>query len=227
MNKPNDYLKKNNINISYNDAINMISKLKYVEPDITAKMEEVEKDESFPKTFFPFYEFLKFRKTIPSFEQMWRYYLIREKNQDFFNTTTRYIKGSVFFYALEYRACKAYPSYVRELLFILLVKEKFTDYEVIYDQMLDFEKGIDILLIKNDVYYGVKLRINTSNSLKFAEDKLTRHNSMPEVNYINFDFDMFDEDKLVVNHFFLYSEKYLDRLRNDIAEINKMYNINQ
>lgn len=204
----------NKIKFNYSDAIEMISNIPYEEGNIESKLISVEVDNSLPKFVYPFYEYIKFKQKIPNIQEFWNfYYKLRPENKKYFQKTNVYIEDSLALEALKYRVSKTYPSLVREFLCILLAKESLSYYEVIYNTDLDINCGIDFL-IKADKYYGIKLYINTNESLYYAEKKINRHNEyiFPDVEYINLPFNIYSKDKLIIGNFFLYSNNEIDNL---------------
>lgn len=106
---------------------------------------------------------------------------------------------------IEGRIFRAYPSLVRDIHFLLFLKEKFGAENTLYNPKLDSEIGVDVMLNINGKYYGIKLLASTERSEKFKEikDKF-RQKSFSNVEFIVIPKQL---DGIQCGDFFLYGEK--------------------
>jgi hypothetical protein len=209
-------------NYTYSDALDKILNLDYVniktvlDKDIYEDyINFVEKDKNLPIFIRSFLIYTQ-NGVIPTLNEFKNHYLYKG-NEIFFNDTKIYKLGSLYWDVLEYRLQRIYPSFVRELLCILKAREFFYNYEVIYNEDLDVKKGIDILINKNNKYYGINLYTTTANSLKFKNEKDNfRHDKYLNVEILNLPFNI-SNPSLNIGNFYLYDNKpfrWLEKIFN-------------
>lgn len=204
------------ISFTYNQAKENIIDIHYVSNRYT--LPRVELDDSLPFFVDTFYKCVIKYNLIPDQIDFWTLYL--QDNSEYFYK--KYIDNNDRM-ALQGRIARAYPSLVREFLCILQTKEIFSNYKVIYNIGLDVKEGIDILMINNNINYGVNLYTNTENSLDSKSKKMYRHTIYDNINYIDLPFDM-KNISLQIGDFYLYSEYDMNNLK---ALINNHQDRNQ
>ena len=94
------------------------------------------------------------------------------------NVTGKYLD------ALKSRLFKAYPSFVRDIHFATFLKQRLVNDIVIYNMDLDIKKGIDILIIHDGLYYGIKLCAHTLSAIEAMQWKKHRHKTFDNVELI-------------------------------------------
>ena len=112
--------------------------------------------------------------------------------------------------ALLSRAKRAYISILREVLFNLYVFTNRFDVYNVYNPNLDYQ-DIDALIIKNGVYYGVRLYIDTQRGLSNRKHK-TQKPKFNNVLYIDFPLHLGDNKNKIIGDLELYSEQLIDEL---------------
>jgi len=160
-----------------------------------------------PIFLVPFYDSIARNGVIPTQKTHWDLYqtqnsvffngqneeFIREHNQIKNGETV--IKDNIWFTGnkmnedirrgIERRCRRAYPSFVRDIHFSKFLKSKLTNTTVVYDTYIDLKRGIDILLIHNEKFYGLKIYTNTPEGNLQAEDKTkNRINEYANVKYV-------------------------------------------
>src|SRR3954452_21955476 len=78
--------------------------------------------------------------------------------------------------AIMARACRAYPSFVRQHHAELLLRERFPI--VVHDENLD-HAGVDILVVELGCAVGRALMVNTPGARTWGEEKQHRHPDPP------------------------------------------------
>jgi hypothetical protein len=157
-----------------------------------------------PKFVVSFYDWIVKRKTIPTQDEFWMHYMC--VNDLYFDKKN--FQGYDFS-AFKGRVYRAYPSYVRDLHFVQLLKSKFKKSTVIYSIKLDVEYGIDILIINNNVNYGVNLFTSTERGNDARGWKTNRHLKLDDVIYIDLPIVMGVAN---FGDFFLYHENEVQML---------------
>jgi hypothetical protein len=116
----------------------------------------------------------------------------------------------------EGRALRTYPSLVRDLHFMLYVKEKLGIENVIYNTQLDKDIGIDLIIKNDDKLFGIKLMTSTDRSEKYKKIK----DNLRQKEYSNIEFIVIPKqlDGNQFGDFFLYGEK---EYNNFIAPVLK------
>jgi hypothetical protein len=118
---------------------------------------------------------------------------------------------------LKARALRTYPSFVRDIHFYYFLLESGEFETVKYSIYTDYYKGIDILIIKNNVTYGVSILVNTDRSAAYKVLKEKRHNYR-DVKEIKLQVNFSDLDQK--GNFYLLGEKQLNYLLAKIKEFD-------
>lgn len=190
------------------DVCNIIKKYSLSFPQTRNK--QVEWGIEFPMFLTPFYKYIYQQKNILTQDGFFEYYY--SENSEYFkksNFSSEIIEG------LKARVYRTYPSLVRDLHFSLFVKENLKEVKAVYNRKLDIEEGIDLLLIKNDVLYGINLYTDTRRAHYGREKKVFRHTKFDNVNYIELPVEF--KGSVECGAFFLYGEKELNKI---IKELN-------
>jgi hypothetical protein len=154
------------------------------------KNDEIEKHNDFSRFIDIFYKYVYKHNTIPTQEEFFDIYMAENKVE--LNTMFKsHNWGVAEKLGLKHRIYKIYPSFIRDLHASFFLKEKITKYfddkriKVIYNRELDNKENIDILVAKDDKYFGLKLMTSTRNANKYKNEKFDRHNEPFEnVEYI-------------------------------------------
>lgn len=174
----------------------------------------VEKNNNLPLFTKSFYNFIFTYNKIPSQEELHSYYIDNyKKNLPY--VVERYTDEIL--YGLKARIFRLYPSLIRDLHFYLYLKENLTDCKIYYNIELDSKYGIDILIVYNIKYYGLKLCTNTKRSMDFLKEKKFRNvivfeNVIPII--LPIDLDDGDNIKTLGKNIIVYNDSHLNKLKN-------------
>ena len=175
--KPNNYPNLlPEIHLTSNDICNQIKN--YNIPLWDIRLEEVEDNKNgLPMFIKSFYNYVLMYQKIPDSKQFYKHYL--EYNSEYFENN---VKGIYFMIGLEARCYRLWPSLIRELHFIKYVSENIPlYYDIIYNIDLDTKEGIDMMIIDEDIYYGINFYILTKRSNSNKKEKPGRHNPFNNV----------------------------------------------
>lgn len=152
---------------------------------------EIEKHNDFPRFIDVFYKYVYKHSKIPTQEEFFDIYVAENKVElnMMFNSHNWGLTEKL---GLKHRIYKIYPSFIRDLHASFLFKEKTTKHfgdnrvKVIYNRELDNKENIDVLIVKDDKYFGLKLLTSTPKANKYKNEKFGRHNEPFEnVEYID------------------------------------------
>jgi hypothetical protein len=115
---------------------------------------------------------------------------------------------------LKARIFRTYPSLVRDLHFSLFVKENVEDAQILYNRKLDVEEGIDLLIKRDGIFYGINLYTDTPRAHIGRKKKANRHIQFENVEYIELPVEFNGSFKC--GQFFLYGEKELTQIKKII-----------
>lgn len=132
---------------------------------------DVECGIEFPLFVPPFYDYVLKNNKIPTPEQNFKYYL--KENKGFFSG---YNVSDSIITALYARVMRTYPLLIRDLHFSLMCNE----FEG------DVDRGIDMMFVKNEKFYGVGLYTKTSRGKGFRKSKKEKYLKFKNVGYIDF-----------------------------------------
>lgn len=144
---------------------------------------DVEKNERLPLFITIFYSLIIELQKLPTQEEFWNSYYEHNKNHKEIELVCKQGKKK----ALQSRAYKTYPSLVRDLYVCVKLKEEFSGSEVIYNINLD-AKGIDVLAIYKEVFFGLRIYLGTKISLDWLNVKWNerhKYHKFGNVKYID------------------------------------------
>jgi len=165
-----------------------------------------------PLFLYSFYSFVLNESIIPTQTQYWEHYINRAKEWLDQNGCPN---SSLRLSALQARAYRAYPSFVRDIHFSKLLVESKKFQEVFYNETLDAIEGIDIIVVKNNKQYCIRLHVKTSRSAEWKKKKDNRHD-YGDLNEIIVSMD-FDKAKKC-GEFFLYSTDDIVKIESYITK---------
>ena len=169
----------------------------------------------FPGFAHTFYEMLKTTGKIPTQEDFWQEY--RESNKfchQVINLSQPQTTG------LKARVFRAYPSLVRDIHFAAYIRDSNAFNLVLYNEILDIEHGIDLVIGKNNNLYAVSLFTDTAIARSRRNDKKGRHSKQAWMeSLIPFDLPIELGRSKKAGEFFLYSEPELSMLKCVISTI--------
>lgn len=150
----------------------------------------IENIKGFPTMVYPFYShILKSEKQQMPFQHEYyetylKYHAKMETNFDFEFSGYSDVQKMIYKNAVMGRVYRTYPSLVRDLHFALYLKNKLGD-NAVFNRQLDVYKGVDIMLIIKNKYYGIKLFTKTERAEEFKRIKDShRQKDFSNVEYI-------------------------------------------
>lgn len=161
----------------------------------------------FPVFLYAFYDFLQKHQYIPKQEEFYHCYL--HDNASFFSSSQI---DSEIMSGLRARIFRTYPSLVRDIHFALFIKNTLPLETVIYNQSLDVEDGIDLIIIHNEIPYAINLYTNTRRAYLGREKKKYRHSTYSNIKYVELPVDF--KGSKQIGRFFLYAEREKDAIKN-------------
>jgi hypothetical protein len=176
---------------------------------LSDKNPETEWKIKFP-TFAPqFYETTFRHNIVPTQEKFWNSWSRRYKNNEILTSLSDVQRKG-----LKARVYRTYPSLVRDLHFALLLRDSHKFDDVIYNIKLDVKYGIDLIVIHKQKIFAVNLFTDTKRAANARKYKANRH---PEVtDAIKIDLPVRFKGSKKVGDFFLYSQRELSALENEI-----------
>ena len=169
------------------------------------RRQDVEWGMKFPMFVLSFYSYIMKNNSIPNQQSFFDYY--KTKNSAWFqsaNLTTEQLEG------IKARVYRSYPSLVRDIHFSLLTKESAAFDMVYYNETVDIERGIDLIIKKNASLFAANLFIQTSRAQIGRNKKQFRHTLLPDLIYIELPVEF--KGSKQCGQFFLYSERELKEL---------------
>jgi hypothetical protein len=116
--------------------------------------------------------------------------------------------------ALKARIFRTYPSLVRDLHLGVLLKESRAFDDVFYNEIMDIQYGIDLVVLKNGVQLGLCLFTNTQIAFKARAKK--EYRLKKPVNFKCIEIPIQFRGSKVCGDFFLYSEREIDMITREI-----------
>lgn len=156
-----------------------------------------------------FYKFVAHYNRIPPQTEFWNFYC--HENKDNF---TDKLKKSLR--ALQARAFRAYPSFVRDIHFYYVLAESNLFDRVFYHPEVDVKYGIDFVVRHKEKNFGVNCYIDTPRSHQGREKKQFRHGK-PK-NLILIDLPVNFKGSKKCGQFYLYSQRELTQLLKILNE---------
>lgn len=156
-----------------------------------------------------FYNLLINSNSIPSQDQFWNSYI---SSNGFFFNNTRLSDEQMF--GLKARVFRTYPSLVRDTHFGLILKEDSFFDEVYYNEILDIEYGIDLVVMKNQRMLGLNLFTNTEAAINARNVKQFRPKKPVNFKCIEIPIDF--KGSKICGDFFLYSDREINEIKQRI-----------
>lgn len=131
----------------------------------------------------------------------WNYY--KQQNPKYFSRP-EIANNPNLFQKMEGRIFRVYPSLVRDLHFLMYLKERHGIENVLYNPELDAAIGIDVLLKDKGKVFGIKLLIESERSEKYKNLK----DKFRQQSYENIEFIVIPKqlDNNKFGDFFLYGD---------------------
>lgn len=206
---PEDF-KSINLNFTADEIFKTVEHFKFInlpEKDFTAEW----RISDLPRFITTFYFMIDSGK-IPTQEEFYNQYIA--DNEKYFQDN---IFSSTTWQGIKARVYRAHASLMRDLHFATFLKEKGE--VIIYNRLLDSMYGIDIMVIKNNCYYGLLLYTNTKRSLQAREGKKDDYPIFTNVEYI--ECPLVFTDSLICGDFFLFGENQYKVIMNLIKLISE------
>ena len=176
---------------------------------IDVRDEEVEWKMSVPMFVTSFYRYVSENKKIPTQRDLWIKY--EGDNTEWFLEKSLDKEKKR---ALGARLYRAYPSLVRDIHMLFLLRETKLFKEVLYSISLDVMAGIDLIAFGNKNKYGIRLFVNTPNSDKAMEKKQDRHKNVGYLIYVNIPLSLSTAKKC--GEFYVYSDNEIEQMKTTI-----------
>lgn len=174
---------------------------------ISVKDKVVEWGMKFPMFVPAFYDYVFQRNLIPDQNTFWDHYLAINSS----DSVIRGLKDELKL-GLKARVFRTYPSLVRDIHFVTMVKESACFEKVIYNMKLDIEKGVDMLIEQGNKLFAVNLYTKTYRAQIGREKKKYRHTSDERFIYVEFPVEF--KGSKQCGDFFLYGSKELGQLKS-------------
>jgi len=198
------------IKLTSSDIFNTV--YKYDIPIWNIRLEEIENDYKLPMFIHSFYSYILKYQVIPTSDEFFTYY--KELNKDFFKANHY---SSYLMIGLQARCYRLYPSLIREFHFTKIVQECLTNkYKVIYNIDLDVREGIDMMIIKDNNFFGINLFVDTYYSKVARGNKKTRHTTFDNVTYVDSPILLKAIDTIKCGNFVLYGYNHYHELINKL-----------
>lgn len=172
--------------------------------------EKVEWGLKLPMFVPSFYKFIKTKKLVPSQNDYWLFYV--SENKDYLTDLklTREEKIGV-----RARVFRTYPSLVRDLHFGLQMKENNIFRSVFYNEILDIEYGVD-LVVEN--INGILLGLNLFTKTKAAEHARIVKEFRPKkpIDFACCEIPIIFKGSKKCGDFFLYSDREINFITEKI-----------
>lgn len=172
--------------------------------------QQVEWEMSIPMFVPSFYDFIQNTSNIPQQLEFWNHY--RNLNTNWFNNTNL---SAAHLDALKARAYRTYPSLVRDIHFAKYAETNFSVADIIYNQKLDIEEGIDLMILHNGNNYAINLYTDTNRAFQGRLKKTFRHTNFSNVKYLEVPVDF--KGSVQCGDFFLYGERELQKIKASIG----------
>ncbi len=170
---------------------------------------DVEWGMKFPMFVPPFYSYILKIGRVPNQKEYWNNYIF--ENKPFFNASTL---TSDQMAGLEARVFRTYPSLVRDLHLGVKLKKSGVFNDVYYNEVIDIQYGIDLVVLKNDKLLGLNLFTNTRTALHARVKK--EYRPKKPVNFKCIEIPIEFRGSKVCGDFFLYSEREIEIIKGEI-----------
>jgi len=162
-----------------------------------------------PMFIYSFYNFIANHHRIPAQIEFWNFYCQENKN----NFSDKVKKS---FRALQARAFRAYPSFVRDVHFYYVLAESGMFDQVFYHPEVDVKYGIDFVVRYKEKNFAVNCYIDTPRSHQGREKKQFRHSKVKKL--IPIDLPVHFKGSKKCGQFYLYSQRELIQLLKILNE---------
>ncbi len=164
-----------------------------------------------PIFVYAFYDSLS-SGNIPSQQEFWNHYQrFYEGKFRFEDLQDHQLKG------LKARVFRTYPSLVRDIHFAKFLEAELAEVGVIYNQRLDVEAGIDLLLVTRKWNIAINLYTHTMRAKFGRLRKAGRHGRYANVIYLELPVAFSGCRK--VGDFFLYGEREKKQIEQAINQL--------
>jgi len=168
---------------------------------IKVRNQRVEWETKFPMFVDTFNLMLRENNRVPSQDEFVERYF-RDNAAQLTNLTEQMKKG------LEARLRRTYPSFVRDVHFGALLRERGLD--VSYDRDMDVCAGVDHIIKYSGLTFHIHCYVNTKIGRMGRKIKNRRHDFRGI--HLNVEMDLGSDSAKVVGDFYLYSDKHVDYL---------------
>jgi len=174
--------------------------------------EKVEWQLKLPMFVPAFYNYVKSRNSIPDQKDYWQFYVSENKNR---LTSLNLSKEEKI--GVRARVFRTYPSLIRDLHFGLYIKNNGFFRSVFYNEFLDIEYGIDLVVENAD---GVKIGLNLFTETKAAKEAraVKKHRPKKSVDFDCHDIPIDFAGSKRCGDFFLYSEREIKTIVEKIQK---------
>jgi hypothetical protein len=176
---------------------------------IQLRVKSVEWGMELPMFVPSFYDFILNNYRIPMQVEYWVHY--QRSNDEWFKRNrlnVMQVQG------LKARIYRTYPSLVRDIHFAKYVSENLDVEKVIYNQKLDIEEGIDLMILNGNNYFAINLFTNTGNAHFGRQKKTFRHINFTNVKYLDVPVEF--KGSIKCGNFFLYGNRELIAIKSSI-----------
>ena len=201
--KYDNFLSK--IELDYEDVISEIRNYRLEFKDV--RDDVIENEMSFPS----FYEMVCSYGYIPKQDVFCNYYESRWIDKVISDNFCDSDDKDKIVCGLDARLRRSYPSFVRDLMFNLYVYDHCYDVYCLYNVDMDLCCGIDSLIVKGDLLFGVCLYVDTSRSRDYrCVKRCNRHSDYSNV--VMIENPLCYENKFKCGDFWLYKESCIEKL---------------
>ena len=185
--------------------------------EATEKNEDIEKAE-IGSMVIPFYNYILHKGKIPNQETFYKEY--QTYNLREYQWVIHCVGWGLEPYernlCLYGRVCgRSYPSFVRDIYFALLCKERCKDYSVLYNPKLDMEVGVDILFSKGDSHVGACLYQNSTRGEAEYNRKKEKQKAYENLRYLKCPLP-FSKD---IGNFHLFADEEYESVMHEVRNL--------
>jgi hypothetical protein len=156
-----------------------------------------------------FYQYVLEKQAVPKQDEYWKFYLT--DNTAYFSEAS-FLKEHMD--GLQARVYRTYPSLVRDLHFGLMLKNSGIFKDVFFNEIMDIEYGIDLVVFIKGRPIGLKLYTDTRNALHAREVK--NYRPKKTVNFKCIELPINFRGSKTCGMFFLYSDREIDLVNEAI-----------
>jgi len=156
-----------------------------------------------------FYLFIRNRNIIPSQQEYWQSYV--SDNENFFSNSKFSLDQME---GLRARIFRTYPSLVRDVHLGMTLKYDNDLDEVFYNETIDIEYGVDLVIKKSEKLLGLNLFTNTNIAIQARIIKEYRPKKPLSFKCIELPINF--KDSKYCGKFFLYSDREIEQIKREI-----------